>query len=184
MNGEQCPFCKIASGEIPSRKIFEDSVSVGVLDIAPAGRGHTLVISKKHYIFLHQMPPEEVSAMFNSIKFLSVALMQALGATGVNVVYNLGPGAGQKVPHVHVHLIPRFPDDKLNFSWEAKKFDDSAMNEIHTKIISFLSGALKPQVQPAPQPAAPLEEKLEEKELEKKQEKPKEEERAPRRRVP
>jgi len=177
---KQCIFCRIISGEIPAKTIYEDDQFVAFLDINPANLGHILVVPKDHFSVLPQMPNEIVSKYFILIKELSGKVFDALGAKGVNILQNNGPAAGQEVPHVHVHIIPRFEDDGVRFGWEPKKAEESEINAVVEKLKAKAKeinlGAAKPQV--VDRRGRPVEE---DKEV---VEEPKEELKAPKKRLP
>jgi histidine triad (HIT) family protein len=118
-----CIFCKIVAGQIPCTKVYEDAVCLAFMDIGPISPGHTLIIPKKHYEAVSEMSPEEVAALFRPVSFLAAAVKAAVKADGLNVLQNNGASAGQAVPHLHIHLIPRWPGDGLGFRWPAKKAD-------------------------------------------------------------
>ena len=114
---EDCIFCKILRGEVPSDKVYEDDVAIAFLDINPISDGHTLVIPKKHYLdFLH-MPREDFSAFTGALKKVAKAVKTATQADGVNICANVGEAAGQIVFHAHFHIIPRFEGDGLK-AWQ------------------------------------------------------------------
>lgn len=104
-----CIFCKIVSGLIPARKIMETDNSLAFLDAFPVARGHTLVIPKKHYEKVQQLSKEDNADLFETVRILT-SKVDALTGSTLFAVHN-GRGAGQEVPHVHVHLIPRSQDD-------------------------------------------------------------------------
>lgn len=106
-----CIFCKIAKGEIPSLKIYEDEDSLAFLDINPCSPGHTVVISKKHFQLLTDMPVEASAKLFAVVSVLSKFVQSAMGADGLTVGANIDKAAGQEVPHVHIHIIPRYKND-------------------------------------------------------------------------
>jgi len=137
---QQCIFCRIISGEIPAKKVYEDSNVLAVLDINPANPGHILVVPKKHYQILPQMPDEESAYLLNICKKLSSVLFEALGAHGTNILQRNGPAAGQEVPHVHVHVIPRFEEDKVGLLWKPVKLEEAMFNEIQKKISEKAKG--------------------------------------------
>lgn len=125
---EQCIFCKIVKGEIPSTKLYEDENVLSFLDIAPAAKGHAIVIPKKHYQTLLEMPHEELKSLAEAVQKVSAATMVALpGVEGFNVLQSNNEVAGQVIPHVHFHIIPRQKDDRLSFAWEHGKAE---MNEL------------------------------------------------------
>lgn len=106
-----CVFCKIVHGELAAYKIFEDSETLAFLDIHPMTDGHTLVIPKQHAERFSELPPELVGKLFQTVQKVSAQVVRALSAPGLNVGFNDGSAAGQAVPHLHVHIIPRFPGD-------------------------------------------------------------------------
>jgi histidine triad (HIT) family protein len=118
-----CIFCKIISGQIPCTKVYEDEVCLAFMDIGPIAPGHTLIVPKKHYEAITEMPADEVAALFRPVSALAAAVQSALEAPGLNVLQNNGRVAGQAVDHLHIHLIPRRADDGLGYRWPAKKAD-------------------------------------------------------------
>lgn len=104
---EDCLFCKIVAGKIPSNKIYEDDSVFAFLDINPASEGHTLVLPKKHFNSFTEMDSGEVASLFEAVRKLTSAVEKAFSAEGSNIGINNGKVAGQEVPHTHVHIIPR-----------------------------------------------------------------------------
>jgi len=125
----ECVFCKIVAGEIPCTKVFEDGLCLAFLDIGPISPGHTLLIPKAHYEGVHQMPADQAAHLARHIPALAAAVQKAVRAEGINVLQNNGPCSGQEVFHVHVHLIPRWPNDGLGFRWPAKPADPEVLKE-------------------------------------------------------
>ncbi len=134
-----CIFCKIVAGEILCHKLYEDDFVLAFLDIGPLSKGHTLVIPKGHYETIDQVPPEVAAAMGRIVPALSKAIMQATGAKSWNLLQNNGSAAGQVVPHVHLHIIPRFAGDSretpttgngLPFGWPASEIDHAEAGEL------------------------------------------------------
>ena len=114
---ENCLFCKIAAGEIPSAKVYEDDGVLAFLDIAPVEKGHTLVISKRlHSEALIETPPEILAEMLAAAKKIGAAMLKA-GFGGFNVVQNNYPDGGQAIPHIHLHVIPRQKGRKGPLVW-------------------------------------------------------------------
>jgi histidine triad (HIT) family protein len=134
-----CIFCKIIAGQIPCTKVYEDASCLAFMDIAPISPGHTLVIPKKHYEAICQMPADEVAALFRPVPGLAAAVQAALQAQGLNVLQNNGRIAGQAVDHLHVHLIPRWAEDGLGYRWPAKKADFNVLAEQAEAIRKCLS---------------------------------------------
>lgn len=108
---EDCLFCKIVSGEIPSYRVYENEAVYAFLDINPASEGHTLVAPKKHFNSFTDLGAEDIAALFEAAKKVTLALEKAFSANGMNIGVNDGEVAGQEVPHVHVHVIPRKKGD-------------------------------------------------------------------------
>ncbi|AKB27441.1 purine nucleoside phosphoramidase [Methanosarcina siciliae C2J] len=108
---ENCIFCKIISGEIPSYRIYEDDAVYAFLDVYPASEGHTLVAPKKHFSNFTDMKAEDVALLFEAARKVTAAVEKAFSAEGSNIGINNGEVAGQEVPHVHVHVIPRKKGD-------------------------------------------------------------------------
>lgn len=111
-----CVFCAIVAGEAPAIRIYEDDDYLGILDIRPFTRGHTLVIPKRHSVDLTDTPPESVAAMAVIGQRIARAARQSgLHADGNNIVINDGKAAFQSVFHIHLHVVPRQAGDKLSF---------------------------------------------------------------------
>jgi histidine triad (HIT) family protein len=108
---EDCLFCKIISGKIPSNKVYEDDAVFAFLDIYPASEGHTLVAPKKHFSNFTDMNAEDVASLFEAARKITDAVEKAFSADGSNIGINNGEAAGQEVLHVHVHVIPRKKGD-------------------------------------------------------------------------
>ena len=106
-----CIFCKIINGEIPAKIVYEDETSIAFLDIAPCAEGHTVVIPKKHYSKFTDMNENDAGNLFASVKKIASAVEKATDADGSNIGLNNGKAAGQEVPHVHIHIIPRKAGD-------------------------------------------------------------------------
>ncbi|HLC95990.1 MAG TPA: HIT family protein [Candidatus Nanoarchaeia archaeon] len=132
----ECVFCKIIAGEIPSAKVYEDKGVIAFLDIAPGNEGHALVVPKKHHEFLTQVPEKELEPLFVCIQKVAKAQQAALGNQGFNVVLNNHTVAGQLVPHVHFHVIPRYDSDGVHIHWPHLK--NPHTKEVAEKIKKFL----------------------------------------------
>ncbi len=107
-----CVFCSIVEGKIPAYVVLDRDHVLAFLDINPVARGHTLVITKRHYESLLDVPKEELSELFEAAKAIGKALL-AYGYEGVNFLSNAGKAAGQEIMHVHIHVIPRRQNDGL-----------------------------------------------------------------------
>ncbi|MFB0544948.1 MAG: HIT family protein [Candidatus Hodarchaeota archaeon] len=111
---EECIFCSIVAGKIPSSRVFEDEKILAFLDINPVARGHTLVIPKAHYRNLLDLPEEEVSIVYKAVKKVALAVKKAVGAEGILILQANEKAALQAVFHSHTHIIPKWVDDTIN----------------------------------------------------------------------
>jgi len=124
-----CPFCRIVAGELPAEVVYEDEHVLAFLDIYPMNPGHTLVVPKSHVERLSDLPDELCGPLFAAARKVAVAAISALGASGANVGLNDGRAAGQAIPHLHIHVVPRFPGDgggSLHSILPAKRAGDLA----------------------------------------------------------
>ena len=117
MVAEQCIFCMILAGEIPARIVDEDERTVAFMDIAPATRGHALVIPRTHAEDLLSVGREDLAAVAVAAQRLAGRMKERLGADGVNLLNSCGPAAWQTVFHFHIHVIPRYQGDPLRLPW-------------------------------------------------------------------
>ena len=118
-----CIFCKIVAGEIPSIRVYEDADTLAFMDIGPVIKGHTLVIPKQHYDPITKTPVAVLANLMKVVQKIAQAQMNGLKADGVNVLNANGTAAGQQVPHIHFHVVPRFKTDGHHWNWAAKKYD-------------------------------------------------------------
>lgn len=131
---ENCIFCKIVSGDIPSMKVYEDENCIATLDISPATAGHTLIIPKKHYKDLTELNAEEMGNLFSAAKMIGMRQMERLGAKGFNIIQNNGTAAGQTVMHFHIHVIPRYEGGPVLGAWKPTEPDQEVLKEICEKL--------------------------------------------------
>ena len=134
MKNDNCIFCKIASGEIPSATIYEDEDFRVILDIEPASKGHALILPKEHYANLYELPEELASKVLIVAKKVITRMTEIVGCDGYNVLQNNGEAAGQTVFHFHMHLIPRYKDDDVTIGWEHGALTDELKTEILSKV--------------------------------------------------
>jgi histidine triad (HIT) family protein len=106
-----CIFCKIVRGELPAHKVYEDATSFAFLDIRPLADGHTMVIPKAHYERLQDVPIAEAGRLFEAVHKVAGAVQSALDAPATTIGINNGKAAGQVVPHLHIHIVPRHAHD-------------------------------------------------------------------------
>ncbi len=134
MRNENCIFCKILNGEIPSAKLYEDEDFAIILDVGPASFGHALIIPKEHYANLFEMPEEMLSKCMKLAKVWGDKLVKALNADGLNLVQNNGLAAGQTVFHYHLHMIPRYEGDSVGGLWTPGSLSEEQKKEILEKV--------------------------------------------------
>jgi len=127
---DDCIFCKIANGEIPSATIYEDDDFRVILDLGPAADGHALVIPKKHYANIYEIPDELAGKAMIVAKKVVSYLKEALPCDGYNIVQNNGESAGQTVFHFHMHLIPRHKGDGVGVTWKPGSLTDETRDRI------------------------------------------------------
>lgn len=118
MKDENCIFCKILAGEIPSTAVYEDDDFKAILDVNPAARGHAIILPKNHAANIYELPDEDASKIMVVAKKIATAIEKAYHCDGVNILQNNGEAAGQTVFHLHVHVIPRFKGDTVNIGWK------------------------------------------------------------------
>lgn len=131
---DNCIFCKIVAGEIPSTKVFEDSDILAFMDINPNNKGHTLVITKDHYKTFNDIPVDLLTKLIKKIQDVTAAVTEATSCHGFNILMNNNKAAGQLVPHVHFHVVPRFDKDGVVPAWKTIKYDEGEMEEYANSI--------------------------------------------------
>ncbi len=125
MADPDCIFCKIVAGELPARIVDEDERTIAFMDIAPATRGHALVIPRAHSADLLSVEREDLAAVALAAQRLAIDMKERLGADGVNVLNSCGAAAWQTVFHFHVHVIPRYDGDPLRLPWAPSDGDQA-----------------------------------------------------------
>ena len=131
---EDCIFCKIANGEIPSATLYEDDDFRVILDLGPGSKGHALVLPKAHYANLYEMPDELLGKAMAVAKKAAAALTEGLHADGLNLIQNNGITAGQTVFHFHMHLIPRYEGKEEVIGWTPGTRTEEDKEEILAKV--------------------------------------------------
>lgn len=131
--GQDCIFCKIINNEIPSDQVAENEHALAFLDIAPVNAGHTLVITKKHYANLEETPLNELNSLMALVKSVGLAVKEGLAYDGYNVGLNNDPVAGQIIPHLHFHVMPRKSDDGLKL-WPQRQYAEGEASQVAQKI--------------------------------------------------
>jgi histidine triad (HIT) family protein len=131
-------FDRILDGTIPCHRVYEDSLVLAFLDIAPLSEGHTLVIPKERKAYLHELSEESGAALGRVLPRIARAVLQATGATAYNILQNNGTAAHQAVFHVHFHIIPKIKDAGLGIRWKSTQLRDDKASEILKKITEAL----------------------------------------------
>lgn len=130
-----CVFCAIIRGQSRVAKVYEDNTFLAFMDKYPITSGHTLVLPKYHYGDLFQMTEDEVGNLYRVVHTIASAVYNATGAQGLNTGQNNGKAANQIVPHVHVHIIPRYEKDSRDGKWPSRKVSEyRELEEIANRI--------------------------------------------------
>ena len=154
MEVKDCVFCQIGLGKIPAKVVYQDSNVLAFLDINPSNKGHVLVIPKNHFSDLVEIPEHELKPFMAAVKRIAEGVLRGTKAEGFNIVLNNSKAAGQAIPHLHLHVIPRFTGDDLQIgSWRHLKYEsEEEMNKLRDSISANV---------PAGEPEFPREEKTE-----------------------
>lgn len=135
MIDNNCIFCKLANGEIPTRSIYEDENFNVILDMGPATKGHALILPKQHYKNLYELPDETAGEVMKLAKKMATQMTEKLGCDGFNLVQNNNEVAGQTVFHFHFHLIPRYENDQQKILWNPTKPTAEELDQIQKQIV-------------------------------------------------
>ena len=130
MKDDNCIFCKLANGDIPTNSIYEDDDFKVILDASPATKGHSLIIPKSHYKDIYEIDEELAGKAFKLAKKLTISMTDKLGCEGFNILQNNKEVAGQTVFHFHMHLIPRYKEGKSILTWGHEEFTPEEMEDI------------------------------------------------------
>lgn len=139
MLDDNCIFCKIAAGEIPSETVYEDEQFRAILDLGPASAGHTLILPKAHFKDVTEISDEYAANVLKVAAKLGKAMKKGLGCEGFNLVQNNGEAAGQTVFHFHMHIIPRYKNDTVNIAWKQNEADEAVIEDIKSKVLTYLN---------------------------------------------
>lgn len=121
---DSCIFCKILKGEIPSTTIYEDENVKVILDIAPAAKGHAILLVKEHVANIFELNQDLAGKIFAVVPKVATAIKEELGCDGMNILQNNGVEAGQTIFHLHIHFIPRWKEDSVNIKWKPLSYAD------------------------------------------------------------
>ena len=131
---DNCVFCNLANGVWDSATLYEDGDFRVILDLGPASKGHALILPKAHYANIYEIPEELAAKAIVLAKKMAAVMTEALGCDGFNIVQTNGEAAGQTVFHFHMHLIPRYKDDKAGFGWNTGELDEATKQEVLAKV--------------------------------------------------
>ncbi|MCD8018768.1 MAG: HIT family protein [Clostridiales bacterium] len=131
---DDCLFCQIAKGKIPSTTVYEDRHFRVFLDVNPASKGHCLIVPKEHFDNVYDLDAETAGKLFSLATCIARAMCDALGCDGLNIVQNNGKIAGQTVFHFHLHLIPRYEGDGVNVTWTPHESTSEELEKIRAAI--------------------------------------------------
>lgn len=138
MNVRSCIFCRIVQKQVPSSLVFEDEKVMAFLDIRPLNEGHTLVIPKAHYESIFDIPKEHIAYLHGITKRIAFAVEKVTKADGISIIQQNGKAAGQDIFHLHVHVIPRYEDQKLPSFSEISEIDRKKLSQTAEKIRKYL----------------------------------------------
>lgn len=134
MKDNNCIFCKIANGDIPSRTVMENEKFRVILDNGPATAGHALVLPKEHFANLFEIPEDWAADAMKTAQKAAALIKDQMGADGLNIVQNNGETAGQTVHHFHMHIIPRYKGDGQSILWKPGHPSDEELDEVLARI--------------------------------------------------
>jgi len=135
-----CIFCKIIDGEIPCEKVYEDDKVLAFMDINPLNDGHLLIIPKAHAATIHDISEDDFTAVMSATHKLAAAVGKSLNPDGINLLQLNGKAANQVVPHLHVHIVPRWTEDGITISqWEIVPGDMNKVKEVAEQIRGALA---------------------------------------------
>ena len=134
MKKDDCIFCKLANGDIPTNTLYEDDCVRVIFDAEPAAEGHVLILPKEHFDNIYELDDDTAGHVFKVAKKIATAMNKTLDMDGLNVVQNNGEAAGQTVFHFHMHLIPRYEGDHVGITWKPGELTDEMKEEILAKV--------------------------------------------------
>jgi histidine triad (HIT) family protein len=135
---EGCIFCKIVAGQIPCFKLLEDEATIAFMDINPVNPGHALAVAKGHWPTVDVIPADVLGAVARTAQKVAKAVVTELKPVGVNLLQANGEGAGQSVPHLHIHIMPRRKGDGATLNWAYKPGDKAEIEAIYKRLKAAL----------------------------------------------
>ena len=134
MKKDDCIFCKLANGVIPTNSLYEDDVVKVIFDAGPASSGHVLILPKEHFDNVYSLDDDTAAHIFQVAVKVAKALKEGLNLEGLNIVQNNGEIAGQTVFHFHMHIIPRYKGDTVNVGWKPGEVTDEEIEKIKSLV--------------------------------------------------
>ena len=134
MKKDDCIFCKLANGIIPTNSLYEDDVVKVIFDAGPASSGHVLILPKEHFDNVYSLDDDTAAHIFQVAVKVAKALKEGLNLEGLNIVQNNGEIAGQTVFHFHMHIIPRYKGDTVNVGWKPGEVTDEEIEKIKSLV--------------------------------------------------
>ena len=134
MKKDDCIFCKLSNGDIPTNALYEDDVVKVIFDLNPASKGHVLILPKNHFDDIYSMDDATAAHVFQVAVKVAKAMKETLGCEGLNIVQNNGEIAGQTVFHFHMHLIPRSKGDEVGLGWKMGELTEEDKQDILSKL--------------------------------------------------
>lgn len=138
MKDENCIFCKLANGDIPTHTVYEDDYLRAIMDASPANKGHVIILPKSHATNIFELEETYVEKAFVLAKKIAIALKNLLKCDGINILQNNGEAAGQTVFHFHVHVIPRYNKDSCKITWTQGSYKDGEAAEFAKNISELI----------------------------------------------
>jgi histidine triad (HIT) family protein len=131
---ETCLICQIVANKVPAYKIYEDDLTLAILDVNGANPGHCFVIPKNHYPIIEQVPDQELANLFTVANKISSSIFENLKVQGTNIFVANGIPAGQIVAHFMINVIPRKDNDGVNLQWKPKQLTEEEMSTVELKL--------------------------------------------------
>ena len=156
---ESCLLCQIVANRVPSYKIYEDDLTLVVLDVNGANPGHCFVIPKNHYPIIEQVPDDELANLFTVANKISSSIFENLKAHGTNIFVANGIPAGQTVAHFMINVMPRKENDGVNLQWKPKQLTEEEMSTVELKLKESIKGAGVEKIEKTQKPKITAQEK-------------------------
>lgn len=152
---ESCLICQIAANKVPSYKIYEDDLTLAILDVNGANPGHCFVIPKNHYPIIEQVPDAELANLFTVANKISSAIFENLKVQGTNIFVANGIPAGQTVAHFMINVIPRKENDGINLQWKPKQLSQEEMSTVELKLKEQIESVGVGKIEKTEKPGTP-----------------------------